>query len=270
MTEKLLSFLSIAGSDPTGGAGIQADIRVGTNLGLHVMTAITTVTVQNSHGLSAFQNISPSLLQRQLNAILQDVVPDAIKIGMVGSIDNIFTIVDFIDTLPQKVPVVVDPVMIASTGGSVFSNDGDKKGKLIEAYVDKLFPRATVITPNLKELEFFTGSRQIDESTLQKLNCRAAVIKGGHTESDVIQDILLTKNEKLGVKHERISCENLHGTGCVFSSLLAAYLAMGDSLKDAFVKTSRRIYIIISKSRQYMLGRSSYGPLNINENYYTI
>ena len=270
MSGKLFSILSIAGSDNMGGAGIQADIKVGSSLGLHVLTAITTVTAQNSSGLLDSLSISPRLLKLQLEAILEDVMPDAVKIGMVGSVENIEIIADFLDIIPNYIPVVVDPVLYVSATRKSIKDITGYTVKLRDAYLERLFPKVTVVTPNLDELKMFTGKDSIDGDTLSLLKAKAAVIKGGHGNSDQIIDKLLLPGKELSVTHKKIKCRNLHGSGCVFSSYLASYMAMGNSIEIAFEKTCRKLNLIISKSADYNLGSSPYGPLNILEKYKSI
>lgn len=271
MAGKLLSLLSIAGSDNMGGAGIQADIRVGTSLGYHVLTAVTCITAQNSDALLDSVAISPTLLEKQLKAILKDVTPDAIKIGMIGSVENLHVISRFIAELPSGIPIVVDPVLYVTVEEPSLLRFELKSLELRKGYLSEIFPKATVITPNLHELKLLTGEIKSGPDTLASLNAKAAVIKGGHSGKEVIEDILImSPNREIHNSHPKLKCANLHGTGCVFSSLLACYLGMGDNLETAFYKTTRRLYINIEKSCNYSLGNSNYGPININENYFVL
>lgn len=240
-------MLAIAGSDPMGGAGIQADIQSGLSLGVHVLTAITAVTAQNSKGMKKLGVISPCLLENQLTSILEDVVPNSIKIGMIGSSENLKVIDKFLKKIPQEVPIVIDPVIKTTAGSDNLSEDNLK-----DLYKTFLFPRVTVVTPNLMEMDFIPADV-------------AKIIKGGHGHEASVYDKLIDKDGKITIhKHQRISCSNTHGSGCCYSSLLACYLAFGLSLKDAFLKTSAKVNEIISRSCEYSLGNSSYGPLNIN------
>lgn len=264
MPKKLKSLLAIAGSDPMGGAGIQADIRAGSIIGVHVLTAITAITSQNSKGLIDSGVVSPRVLKNQLDTIIVDTVPDAIKIGLVGDIENLKVIKDFLESLPD-IPIVVDPI-IKITAGTVSQKNIDIS-PILKFYIEEIFPSATVVTPNLDELNSYTGDKDINENLLDLLNCRSIIVKGGHSTSEILTDYLITPDGILTASHPKIHCMNLHGTGCLFSSLLAGRLAIGESLDNSFYKTSYDVANIISQSCDYRLGKSSYGPLNINENY---
>lgn len=274
MSRKLISILSIAGSDCTGGAGIQADIRAAAMRNVFASTAVTALTVQNSRGLKSLIPTSPDVLLAQLQSIFEDSRPNAIKIGMLGSIENGRTVVDFLRNRAQDIPIVVDPVMSATVGGDLSINPSE----ILDLYVDELCPLATVVTPNLKEVDKFgclkdkIGSTA--DSLLDKLGCKAVVIKGGHSEGGIITDTLamtaLPESIVLNiVSASRIYCHNLHGTGCVYSSLLAAELAKGKEIAEAFRITSWQMKAIISQSSDYTLGNADYGPLNLFD-YQTI
>lgn len=263
MPVQLKTILSVAGSDPTGGAGIQADIRGGILMGLHVMTAITAVTAQNSRGISQLGTVPSEMLEKQLDSILFDATPDAVKIGMIGSMENAGVIKNFIEKLPPETPIVVDPVFASSAGEICMF---DESGIYLSIYREFINPLATVVTPNLKELSLLiedSVSISINEIP-SYLNTEAVVIKGGHSENDIIEDVLILKDKILTERHSKIDCHNTHGTGCLFSSLLASFLAIGNDLEKAFIETTKLVYNIISNSNNYKLGNSSYGPLNIN------
>ena len=275
MPQKLTSILSIAGSDPCGCAGIQADIRAGVACGLHVMTAITAITAQNSYGVSYLWAVDHNMLSRQLEAIIEDVTPDAIKIGMIGSIQNGEIISSFIKSFDHEIPIVIDPVMSASSGGDLSSVAS--KDQMIKFYQEILFPQATVVTPNLTEADLFLNYNNKEEKLsnhekasllLRILNCNSLILKGGHSESEIITDLLADRFDNaitiLESSHPKLDCKNLHGSGCCYSSILASYLALGFPLHDAFIKTSKKISDIIAWSCDYSLGNSSYGPLNLN------
>lgn len=264
MAKKLTSLLSIAASDPTGGAGIQADIRAGSLVGMHVLTAVTALTVQNSKGVTVISPSPSTLLQKQLESLSFDVAPDAVKIGMVGDLSNIKVIAEFLKTLPEGTPIVADPILFSTAGNHKMTDDKTELNDLIQAYIDYIFPLATVITPNRKELALLSANNNIEDNLLlQRLNARAIIIKGGDSDSHRIEDILVQKDKVSACSHERINCQNLHGTGCVFSSLLASYMALGNSIEEAFRLTSDKMHEIIKLSCHYQLGISEYGPLNL-------
>ena len=274
MPDTLTTLLSIGGSDPCGGAGIQTDIRCGISLGLHVSTALTAVTVQNSKSLFSINAVEATLLEQQLNAIKADQNINAIKIGMIGSLDNGEVVSNFIKNLADDIPIVTDPVLTATVGGKLISGNIND---ILRMYTTSIFPYSTVITPNIEEAEQlmkYYGER-IDINTkatairlLKNIDTNAIILKGGHEEKKDITDYLADNFDGVLIvsetTHSKIECTNLHGTGCAYSSLLASFLALGFSLPDAFIKTSNKIYEIISRSCEYSLENSTYGPLNIN------
>lgn len=272
MSSKIPTLLTIAGSDPMGGAGIQADIRTASSLGLHVLTAITAVTSQNSKSFSRLGVVSGDCLYSQLNAILEDVTPDAIKIGMVGSVENFEVIENLLKNLSSEIPVVIDPVLSSSIGNKKLVDNLGSKKQIGDIYKLSIFPYATVITPNEQECKLIGGIDNIDlkrisddpKAYLEKLNVKNAIITGTDPGADELTDILVTPIEVTEKSHSKIDCKNLHGTGCVFSTFIASYLGLGYSLTEAFSLSSERISKIISESSNYSLGISSYGPLNIN------
>lgn len=265
MSDKLKTLLTIAGSDPMGGAGIQADIRVGIEMGVHVITAITALTSQNSKGLIEVGVVDSKILKSQLEAIMEEVIPDAVKIGMIGSLENMAIIESFLNNLPKTIPVVIDPVLYISSEGINSTKSKLYYQEIKEGYISKLFSKATVVTPNLKELELLTGNADVNDMTLERLNTKAAVIKGGHSQEGIIKDKLLSYGNHIKVfTHEKKKCKNLHGSGCVFSSLMACFLINGEDIEEAFFNTCHKIKNIINKSDLYSLGTSNYGPLNIN------
>ncbi|MCH5225246.1 MAG: hydroxymethylpyrimidine/phosphomethylpyrimidine kinase [Muribaculaceae bacterium] len=256
--------MTIAGNDPTGGAGISADIRVGNSLGLHVMPIITCVTAQNSRGLNSYGILPPEVLRLQLESVREEVVPDAVKIGLIANSENLKIISDFLEGLPGSVPVVVDPILAITAGEN--SGKDENIPQIIRAYAEFIFPKATVVTPNLEELKLF-------EQTIRERNLKALiettpiVIKGGHSCKDIIEDKLIEKEKTTSRSHPKIDSINLHGTGCVFSSFLASYMALGFTLEESFIQTSDRLHEIIISSQNYRLGSSTYGPLNIEKGY---
>lgn len=258
------------------GAGIQADIKVALSQGCHALTAVTSVTAQNSMGLKTRNDVASQLLAEQLNCITEDVFPDAIKIGMIGNETNGEVIADFLSQHPD-VPVVVDPVMTASRGGSL--SDGGKD--LLHFYITKLIPMATVVTPNIPEARILMKALGIDagdevtadtsdlaRSLTETAGWDAVIVKGGHSASDNVSDSMAWRRDDHIIQCDtisfpRIECKNLHGTGCTYSSLLACRLAKGDSLPEAFAQTGMTMSAIIARSRDISLGSSDYGPLNL-------
>ena len=298
-TPQLNTLLSIAGSDCSGGAGIQNDIRTAAEFGWHCLTAVTAITAQNSNGVKAIAACHSTMLKAQLEAISDEFIPKAVKIGIVGSLDNIEVISEYIKNLPGNVPVVIDPVLSASAGGKLFSTAGKNDisdQDFTKAYIEKLIPYSSLITPNLSELNILMpetiGLSPSDAATEFMLKFNKPIFltgieekKGYLTDYILFRDEFITtekieiispytENEKMlqsynliSNVHEKLNCNNLHGTGCLLSSIMAMCLGYGMFFHEALQVTNDEIKKIIIKSRDYKLGKSKYGPLNIN-NYF--
>lgn len=271
MKKNLKTILSIAGVDPCGGAGIQADIKAAGALGVHVLSAVTAVTVQNSKEFSSMNPVYTEVLQQQLQSIIEDVTPDIVKIGIIGNLEQFDIISSFLKALSSRIKVVVDPILgtTVKPGTMISGNSLDHKSlinKMIQAYKEKIFPYSTVITPNIKEVALLSGQNLINivdcTRIPQILKVKNLIITGWKNQEKFI-DLLVEENKLFTNSHSIIECKNLHGTGCVFSSLLASYLALGEDLKNSFIKASDRLNLIIRNSCDYSLGLSTYGPLNI-------
>lgn len=267
MQKKLKTLLSIAGSDPTGGAGLQADIRVGTSMGLHVMTAVTAVTAQNSKGVYDLGSVSSELLKFQLDSIIDEVMPDAVKIGMIGSKDNFLVVEEFLKKLSKTVPVVIDPIFASSADGKKMA-EKISDGEWSWLYREKLLPFAYVLTPNLTELQQLLNLSNPEDLNFkeirERLRTKYTIITGTPlSETEMVDYLIMPSNEVISLQHKKIECQNLHGTGCVFSSFIASYLALGFDIVEAFKSTNSKMKEIISRSTDYSLGKSKYGPLNI-------
>ena len=255
--------LTIAGSDSCGGAGIQADIKTMTANGVYAMSAITALTAQNTTGVFGIQDVSPDFLEKQIEAVVTDIFPDAVKIGMVSSAALIRVIARAIDTHRLK-NVVTDPVMVATSGSKLISDDA------IETLKSELFSRATLITPNIPEAEVISGMlirSEIDmEKCAEKIFCDygcAVLVKGGHNVNDA-NDFLFARNSSGAGKGtwfcgKRIQNPNTHGTGCTLSSAIASNLAKGKSLQESVERA--KSYISGALSFMLDLGKGS-GPMN--------
>jgi len=249
--------LTIAGSDSSGGAGIQADIKTMTMLGVYAMSAITALTAQNTTGVTAVSEVTPKFLAQQLDAVFTDIPPDAVKIGMVSSSKLIETISERLKFYGAK-NIVVDPVMVATSGAKLIDDDA------VETLKKFLFPLATVITPNIPEAEKLSEMKietAEDMKTAAKIifeNYGCAVLcKGGHSLNDA-NDILFDGNAKI-FSGKKISTTNTHGTGCTLSSAIAAGLAKGFNLADSI--GAAKNYISGALSDGLNLGKGS-GPMN--------
>ena len=219
--------LTIAGSDSGGGAGIQADLKAFAAAGCHGMSAIVALTAQNTRGVTAVHQTPPDVIRAQLEAVFSDLGVDAAKTGMLFSRRTIETVADFL--AGQPVPLVVDPVMIASSGAHLLQADA------VETLVRRLFPLATVVTPNLPEAEALTGlagaPRRVLAERLHELGAPAVVVTGGHGEDAV--DHLLARGRHVEIPVDRADVAATHGAGCTHSATLAALLARGYELEEA-------------------------------------
>lgn len=254
----LKTALTIAGSDCSGGAGIQADLKTMTMNGVYAMSAITALTAQNTTGVTAIQESTPEFLKQQLDAIFQDIYPDAVKIGMVSSSELIRVIAEHLRFYGAK-NVVVDPVMVATSGSSLMKTDA------VATLARELLPLAVVATPNIPEAEVLSGMTIRNEADMEKAaraigeSCRCAVlVKGGHSVSDA-NDLLYAGGELTWFTGRRIENPNTHGTGCTLSSAIAANLAKGFPL--ALSVRRAKDYISGALAAMLDLGKGS-GPMH--------
>ncbi len=254
------SVLTIAGSDSIGGAGIQADIKSITCNGCYAMTAITAMTAQNTLGVKSIQESSPEFLEDQIDAIFADIVPDAVKIGMVSNRKLIEIISRKLKEYGAK-NIVLDPVMVATSGAKLISEDA------IETLKENLIPLATLITPNIPESEILSGMKIETEEQMvyaakhisEKFKT-AVLVKGGHSINDA-NDVLYTDGKFLWFPQERIENSNTHGTGCTLSSAIASHLAKGEPIECAI--NSAKKYLTECLKAGLDLGKGS-GPLMHN------
>ena len=256
---KLKSVLTIAGSDSSGGAGIQADIKTIQSMGLFAQSAITALTAQNTTGVYGVHDVPTDFVAQQIDVVFDDIRPDAVKIGMVSSAEIVASIVDALERNDAR-NIVVDPVMVATSGSELASNSA------IAALRDKLIPLATVITPNMPEAEALFGSHieARDEQERAALEiARAAgvavLVKGGHGENDANDVLARPDGNVVWFEGERVDTANTHGTGCTLSSAIACGLALGKTLEDAV--RDAKAYITGALSAGLDLGRGS-GPLD--------
>ena len=250
--------LSIAGSDSSGGAGIQADLKTMTMNGVFAMSAITALTAQNTTGVTGIMEVTPEFLQQQIDAVFEDIYPDAVKIGMVSSSVLIEKIAERLQFYGAK-NIVVDPVMVATSGSRLIAEEAVKTLK------GKLLPIAAVVTPNIPEAKILSGMEIHTEEEMEKAakmigdsySC-AVLLKGGHNINDA-NDLLYSDGKCKWFKGKRIDNPNTHGTGCTLSSAIAANLAKGYGLEDAVEKAKN--YISGALAAMLDLGAGS-GPMN--------
>lgn len=250
--------LTVAGSDCSGGAGIQADIKTMTVNGVYAMSAITALTAQNTLGVRSIMETSPEFLKDQLDAVFEDIFPDAVKIGMVASAELISVIAERLAYYKAE-RIVLDPVMVATSGSSLMRNDA------ADALLKKLVPLADIVTPNIPEAEVLSGMNihtEKDMETAARLigdTCGSAVLlKGGHCVNDA-NDLLYSGGEYRWFCGKRIDNPNTHGTGCTLSSAIAANLAKGYTLEDSVQRA--KDYISGALSAMLDLGQGS-GPMD--------
>jgi hydroxymethylpyrimidine/phosphomethylpyrimidine kinase len=231
-TDRPRSVMTIAGSDSGGGAGIQADLRTIAAHGLHGTSAITAITAQNTRGVSAIHACPPDIVRAQIDALFDDFDIAAVKIGMLASAGLIDAVADALSTRPGC-PVVLDPVMVASSGARLLDEDA------LGALVGRLFARAAVVTPNLPEAALLLGRGEIDRGemaaaaqALRALGAQAVLLKGGHLGGGTVLDRLQLDGRSVDFEHRRLALEG-HGTGCTLSSAIACGLALGQDLEEA-------------------------------------
>lgn len=250
--------LTIAGSDPSGGAGIQADLKTMTALKTYGMSAITALTAQNTLGVQGVQEVPENFLALELDCIFEDIRPDAVKIGMVSSVALIQVIADKLAYYKAK-NVVLDPVMVATSGDALISDGA------VQGLIELLFPQVSLITPNIPEIQVLTGERVSSARDMEKAAKLvydrygvAVLCKGGHQLNDA-NDVLCNEEGLTWFKGKRIDNPNTHGTGCTLSSAIAAYLAKGETMAGAIEKA--KAYLSGALEAQLDLGHGS-GPLD--------
>ena len=255
---KMKTALTIAGSDSSGGAGIQADIKTMTMNGVYAMSAITALTAQNTTGVRGILESTPDFLKQQIDAVFEDIYPDAVKIGMVASSELIRVIADRLRYYEAK-NIVVDPVMVATSGSALMKTDA------VQTLIEQLLPLATVVTPNIPEAQVLSGmeiqTRDDMHTAAKKIGdsygC-AVLLKGGHSINDA-NDLLYANGDFTWFEGKRIDNPNTHGTGCTLSSAIASNLAKGYTLTESVQRSKN--YISVALAAMLDLGSGS-GPMN--------
>lgn len=262
LTHRYPRVLTIAGSDSGGGAGIQADLKTFSALGCFGTSAITALTAQNTTGVRAIHAVPPQMLRDQIDAVVEDIGADAVKIGMLHASDIVHTVADALDChgLTQ---VVLDPVMIATSGAVLIENEA------VQALVQTLFPRALLITPNLDEAGFLVSRALHNEADMEaaanellQRGARAVLLKGGHLPGDQVCDLFASAcGERWWLRAPRITSPNTHGTGCTLSSAIAAHLAQGHPLKASIEGAHAYVRQALQAGANVRTGAGS-GPIN--------
>ena len=261
-TLRYVRVLTIAGSDSGGGAGIQADLKTIASLGCYGMTAITAITAQNTMGVTAIHGVPPEILKAQLQAVLDDIGVDAVKIGMLHSPEIVEVVAWAIDHYKLG-NVVLDPVMVATSGDTLVGQD------TIKVLVRELFGRALIVTPNLDEAALLLGHpidsiAELDGAAVELLGlgAKSALLKGGHLAGDDLVDVLAQPDHALiRLQSQRIESRNVHGTGCTLSAAIACFLALGLELPEAVTQARSYILRAIEKGARIRTGQG-HGPLN--------
>ena len=252
------TVLTIAGSDCSGGAGIQADLKTIGALGAYGMSVIVSLTAQNTCGVNSIQNIPEEMIIDQLKAVFEDIRPDAVKIGMLPELDTIKAVSNFLKEYEAE-NIVVDPVMVATSGAHLVEKEGADINK------EHLFPLATVITPNMAEAEYLTGIKVVDKEGMEKAAKKLSkysdgiiMVKGGHLV-DSADDYIYKDGKGMWIPGKRIDNNNTHGTGCTLSSAIATFLAKGYDGEEA-IKYAKE-YLTGAIKDGLNLGKCD-GPLN--------
>lgn len=258
MLKYRIPTLTIAGSDSSGGAGIQADLKTFGAIGTYGMSVITAITAQNTRGVFDVLNIDTNMIQKQIEVVFDDIEPKALKIGMLSNANIIRAVSKSLSKYKPKY-LVVDPVMISKSGFSLLQNDAK------EELIKKIIPLAYIVTPNIEEAFEITGinirntlDMEIAGRKILELGTKYVLMKGGHLEGDAV-DILIGKNLCVKYIKERVKSKNTHGTGCTLSAGITAYLALGYDIQEA-VKLAKD-YITLAIQKSFDIG-GGIGPVN--------
>jgi len=255
--------LTIAGSDSSGGAGIQADLKTFAALKTYGCSVITAITAQNTQGVQAIKYVTPNMVVAQCQSIFTDLAVNAIKIGMLGQQHIIHALADYLESLPEQPAIILDPVMISSSGSYLLEDSA------ISALKERLIPKASLITPNLLEAAALLGV-PVPESTdmmqalledLRALGSQAVLLKGGHLTSKQSTDLLFDGQEVQAMSAPFIMTNNNHGTGCSLSSAIAASLAQGNSMKNAVVEAKTYVHKGLTHADRLNIGQG-HGPIH--------
>lgn len=257
-----ISTLTIAGFDPSGGAGIQADIKTISALGCFATSVLTALPVQNTMGVSTIYPIPYQAVKEQIVAILEDIFPNALKIGMVHTSELVATIVETLSKYP-KIPIVFDPVMVATSGHKLIEDE------TIQSIVSKLLPIADIITPNLDEAALLADMKietvedmYLAGKKIKKIGAKNILLKGGHLKTSQITSLFFSESAEIYEFHfEKYDTKNTHGSGCSLSSAIASYLAQGKSMLDAVTLGQDYVKEAIYQGKDVTIGKGN-GPLN--------
>jgi hydroxymethylpyrimidine/phosphomethylpyrimidine kinase len=254
--------LTIAGSDSSGGAGIQADLKTFTAFSVYGAAVITALTAQNTRGVTAVEPVAASFVFKQIEAVLSDLAVGAIKTGMLANADIVEAVARILRAAPSR-PLVVDPVMVATSGDVLLSPDA------VDAVKRELIPLATVITPNLAEAAWLLGAKLAGSEAeavaqgqaLLGLGCKAVLVKGGHGGGDTAVDILCEASGTERLVRPRVDTPHTHGTGCTLSAAIAALMAQGVGLREAVTRAKTFVWEALTHGRELRIGKGR-GPVD--------
>ncbi len=256
--------LSIAGSDSSGGAGIQADLKTFSSLGVYGTTAITAITAQNTQGVHSQLAIAPQMVYDQIIAVMEDLNPSVVKIGMLSNSEIVCAVAEALSQ--YQLPIILDPVIVSSSGHRLLSVEAQ------ESLKERLLPLSTLVTPNIPEMEALTSvtlstykDKERAAHYLIELGTKAILLKGGHEEGDTKSDILFSASQT-GIRSttfssQTIHTKNIHGTGCTLSAAIAAFVAKGESINEAIAKAKSYITDAIRAGADVAIG-NGFGPVN--------
>ncbi len=249
--------LVVAGSDSGGGAGIEADIKTATALGAYAATAITALTVQNTQGIARVMAVPADFVAQAMAAVLRDIGADAVKTGMLVDAATVAAVADTLDQIAPEVPLIVDPVMVSSSGTRLLSEDA------IEVLKRRLIARAAAVTPNIPEAEILLGRRITDvaeaATALRALGPRVVVITGGHGAGPTVRDVIADEAGIAALEAPRVDTTSTHGTGCAFASAVAVGIAQGMEARAAVARAHRFVQQALRTAPSFGHG---HGPLN--------
>ncbi|MDA3129560.1 bifunctional hydroxymethylpyrimidine kinase/phosphomethylpyrimidine kinase [Aliibacillus thermotolerans] len=256
--KKVPSVLTIAGTDPTGGAGIHADLKTFQECTAYGMAVVTSVVAQNTEGVRNYVNVSLEMLEEQIEAVFDDIYPDAVKTGMIATPEMIEKIASLLEK--EDVPLVVDPVMVATSGDSLMEKE------TVQLMKERLLPLATIATPNISEAEILIGksirslkeAEEAAQQIVEETKVKATIVKGGHLTEEAT-DILYTDGKWERFSAPRTETKHTHGTGCTFSAAIAAKLARGRSIEEAVSES--KTFITNAIAETLAIGKGN-GPVN--------
>ena len=259
---RYICALTIAGSDCSGGAGIQADIKTMSALGVYAAAAITSITVQNTKGVKAVHRVNSLVVADQIKAVMDDIKPDAVKIGMVNDCATIHAIANTLNHYP-KCPIVIDPIIVSTSGFNLMKPDA------LELFCDSLLPMSTLLTPNLPEAEILSNMKiytiddmNIAAQKIMSLGCNAVLIKGGHIDGGEKVDRLYMDNDMVHTfANKSVDTRNTHGTGCTLSSAITSFIARGLNLADAIAAAKNYLSQALEAGKDIHIGEG-HGPVN--------